>query len=937
MDSSTLSIVLKAVDLASADIEAVRAQVTKLGTTSTETAAKTDAAAAATTKQGNAMKGLQVGAGVAAAAVAAIGGISVKMAGDFEAANTRLATSAGESASNLKMIAAGELDIANSTGTSTQQLSAGMYTVESAGYHAADALTILKAASQGAKTENADLGKVTDAVTSAMRDYNVPVGQAADVTSKMVAAVGQGKSTFEDFTGSLHSILPIASAAHISMNDILGDLASMTVHGISADQATQNMAESIRTLQKPSADASQYLASLGITASNLTDDLSSKGLSGTLQQISSAITEKMGPAGKVLVSAMNESKSATQDATAMIGKMPANLQTLAKGLQDGSMTLADYKAHLKELPTTQANLLGQFEALNNRAQGFSNILKSGSPAALSYSQALQKATGNATTMNVALMLTGENADYTNNAIQAVSKATADASGNVMGWSEVQDTFNFKFSQFKEQIQTTAIALGTALLPAAKSLFDALNSILKPLAQFAANNPQLASAIVLTTLATLAGGAAFLGLAKSVGEARKILTDVPGIFKAVTSVFSNTKTITATGEAIAGVGEAAGATAGAGGLGGLAAVLTGPVGLALFGAALAVGGGILLWKHYKDAAKDAGDESKVTAGSINMLTLFQQAQAKASAEQKKAVDDLKAAQNAIAPSNAALTKANKDIGLAQLSVNDALKKFGENSPQYKLAVQQLNDKEAAYRDTIHDASLKTLDLMGAQGKLKDANNILKDATSQLNGMLGDQNKSLGDITNTIKSFGPAAALQVKSIANLGQNIANVVAQFKNAQGDIQGGIASDIGNFQGLGSTIDKLQKAAGDLQVTASGATLQASKNALQGNYGTAPVLGVKQAGHNAGGTSFWSGGPTWLGEQGPELVDLPTGSRVTPAGQAGGGNETHYHFNVSVGMFAGQAGELNNLAIKLHQAMARVARQHGRADSWPSLGANLQ
>lgn len=33
----------------------------------------------------------------------------------------------------------------------------------------------------------------------------------------------------------------------------------------------------------------------------------------------------------------------------------------------------------------------------------------------------------------------------------------------------------------------------------------------------------------------------------------------------------------------------------------------------------------------------------------------------------------------------------------------------------------------------------------------------------------------------------------------------------------------------------------------------------------------------NASGTDFWRGGPTWVGERGPELLDLPRGSRITP------------------------------------------------------------
>jgi hypothetical protein len=35
--------------------------------------------------------------------------------------------------------------------------------------------------------------------------------------------------------------------------------------------------------------------------------------------------------------------------------------------------------------------------------------------------------------------------------------------------------------------------------------------------------------------------------------------------------------------------------------------------------------------------------------------------------------------------------------------------------------------------------------------------------------------------------------------------------------------------------------------------------------------------GHNAAGTDRWRGGPTWVGEEGPEIINLPRGSQVIP------------------------------------------------------------
>jgi hypothetical protein len=53
------------------------------------------------------------------------------------------------------------------------------------------------------------------------------------------------------------------------------------------------------------------------------------------------------------------------------------------------------------------------------------------------------------------------------------------------------------------------------------------------------------------------------------------------------------------------------------------------------------------------------------------------------------------------------------------------------------------------------------------------------------------------------------------------------------------------------------------------------------------------KVGGYAGGTSSAPGGPAWVGERGPELLNLPSGTSVTPAGQVGqgGGNVTHNHF----------------------------------------------
>lgn len=414
--------------------------------------AKAETGASAAAFNGLASIGKAALIGVAGAAIIG-GGAAVHMAADFESATTRLITSAGETHENIALVSKGILDMAGQVGDSAQELATAMYMVDSANIHGADSLIVLRAAAEGAKAENADLTTVVNAVTSAMADYHLGADQSALVTSRLITAVSMGKTTFQDLTGAMHSVLPEASAAHISMGDILGDLASMTEHGISADQATQNLAHTIGHLQTTTAPQNKELALLGINARQLSDDLGTKGLSGTLIEISNAIEQHMGPDGHVILEMQQ----------ALAG-LPPTVQKLGAEVVNGTISLGDFTKAAKGLNVEQAGLAHQFATLMTSTHGIGSAQKSGAELAQSYAAALKAATGDSTTLGVALMLTGENADYTTQAVKTVSGATTEAGGHVKGWSDIQATFNQHLARAQAGLGAVAITVGTALIP-----------------------------------------------------------------------------------------------------------------------------------------------------------------------------------------------------------------------------------------------------------------------------------------------------------------------------------------------------------------------------------------------------------------------------------------------------------------------------------------
>lgn len=240
--------------------------------------------------------GVLAGVGVAAVGT---GIAAVKMAGDFEEGMTTLVTGAGESASNLKLVSDGILKLAVDTGTTTKQLTDGMYMIESAGYHGADGLKVLQTAAQGAKVGNADLGVVANALTTFMTDYHLKTNMATNAMNALTVTVASGKTHLQDLAGSMGTILPLASSLGVSFPEVGAALATMTNAGMDANRASQDLAFLLRGFSIPTSASVKALQSVGLTAQQLKDDLTSDaGLTGALQDVSEHIGKKF-PADSV--------------------------------------------------------------------------------------------------------------------------------------------------------------------------------------------------------------------------------------------------------------------------------------------------------------------------------------------------------------------------------------------------------------------------------------------------------------------------------------------------------------------------------------------------------------------------------------------------------------------------------------------------------------
>lgn len=483
-------------------------------------AAKKDqeALGASSVKAGSAMSKSSKVMAVGGLLIAAGLGEAAKQASDFQAKMTLLVTAGGESQQALGMVGKGIESIAIKTGTSLDQLADGMYIVEKAGKHGAEGLRVLEAAAEGAKAEGTDLTVMTTGLTSIMQSYASTMKDPVQATNELVAASGLAKASMQDFVNSLPNVLPLASAVGISFAQVGGALATLTQHGTSAAEASQELNNTIRALVAPNTVASKAMQQLGINVTDLEKNVGKRGLTGSIAVVVDAIGKHMGPAGLVLVNTFMQSQSAGEDLKEMMGTFKGPMLDLAQQFMAGKISAQDWSGALKGMAPIQQSQMQQFATLAKRAGGFNTLLRQGSPAAQTMTAALKQTLGGATGMNTALQLSGESAGYFNDAVNTIGESANKTGKDVSTWATTQKNASVQLGRAKAAGQVLTVQLGTVLLPT-------IIKIAKALAGFMGWFASLSSGWQKTIVGVLGVVAALLLLAstfKKLEEAAKAL-------------------------------------------------------------------------------------------------------------------------------------------------------------------------------------------------------------------------------------------------------------------------------------------------------------------------------------------------------------------------------------------------------------------------------
>lgn len=400
---------------------------------------------------------------------------ATKAAGDFQVQLTRLSTVGGELPKNMKAVHDGLMSLASATGWSPTELATGMLKVEQAGYRGADALTVMKAAAQGAAEEGIGLDEAANAVTTTLHDYHLNADQAANVTSKMIEAVRLGKTTFADFTGALHNVEPTASAVGESLQDLLATLSMMTQSGMHADQASDNLNHALSSLGTIQPKQREMLAALGLDPRQIPNDVRTKGYIGTAQEIRTAVDRRLGPDGNVVLDAWENNPASQALEKEQYGRLSPTERAVADRITSGQLSQKDFRKSRGGLGVTESKIVDAWLQTHERNQGFNRVLTGLNTDQLGQLQALQTAVGGQDNARTLLQVTDQNNAEALQHRQEIANAQADPSGNVMEFQRSQQNFNAQWKDLKASLDALKIEFGEDFLPTATKWVQSLET------------------------------------------------------------------------------------------------------------------------------------------------------------------------------------------------------------------------------------------------------------------------------------------------------------------------------------------------------------------------------------------------------------------------------------------------------------------------------
>ena len=308
--------------------------------------------------------GMMMGTGMQMAGAAGIGfGVydTVKTYMDFEAEMKRVQAISGASQGDFESLTAKAKEMGATTQFSATESAQALEYMAMAGWKTDEMLSGISGIMSLAAASGEDLGSVSDIVTDALTAFGLKASDSAHFADVLAQAASNANTNVGMMGYTFKYVAPIAGALKYSVEDVGVSIGLIANAGIKAEQAGTSLRAIMTRLVAPPKKAAKAMAALGLSVKNA--DGSMKPWNETMLELRAKFAG-LTDAEKTQMAASIAGQEAMSGFLAMVNASDADFEklTAAIGNADGA---ADHMAK-----TVNDNLKGDLKALSSTWEAF---------------------------------------------------------------------------------------------------------------------------------------------------------------------------------------------------------------------------------------------------------------------------------------------------------------------------------------------------------------------------------------------------------------------------------------------------------------------------------------------------------------------------------------------------------------------------------------
>lgn len=281
---------------------------------------------------------------------------AVKSAVSFEDQIAKVNTLIPQGTASVKELKDMFLDLSNATGRSTADLAEAGYQALSAGVNYDNLSDFVATATNLSKVGFTETATAVDILTTTMNAYGDSAGTADQIANKLLLTQNYGKTTVDELAQSMGRVIPIASSAGVSIDDLTTAYAMMTKQGINTRIATTDLTSLISELSATGTDLAGIIE--GELNMSFEDFMASGGnLNGVLMALKNYADEN-----DLSFKELFQSTTAQASALALTNEEAGDYNEIMKEMQENDTAVSEA---LDKLNTNGAKIRKMWTQLKN--------------------------------------------------------------------------------------------------------------------------------------------------------------------------------------------------------------------------------------------------------------------------------------------------------------------------------------------------------------------------------------------------------------------------------------------------------------------------------------------------------------------------------------------------------------------------------------------